>query len=209
MTASLNALKREARKQGTSPERRLELAALGPELAREVARAQHTPPEVLARLADTDDLPTLERLAANKRTPPEVLLRLASCVHWEVVWWVAQNPGTPLAALEALTGHPSAQVRQWLAANPAMPLPLLIRLREESLALTYEALKTLVEYGEGAAVDEARLLRAVTLTELIPAPTALRLLASVQWHPLLREQAGRIALSVRPDILALLQGGTP
>lgn len=182
---------------------------MGSELAREVARSQNTPPEVLAQLADTDDLGTLERLAANKHTPPQTLARLATCAHWEVVQWVAGNPMTPLEVLEAFISHPSVRVRGMLADNPAAPLRVLVRLRDESSALNYDALKTLIEYGEGAEFDDSQLLRAISLTELIPAPAALRLLETARWHPLLLERVGVIALSVRPEILTRLQGVTP
>lgn len=233
MTSELKVLKREARRQSTHPARLQELAVLSPELAQEVARSQNTPSHVLAWLADTDDQPTLVRLATNRHTPPHVLARLATsdqhdvmqqvagnpqtpldvlaglatCDQPDVVRQVAVNPQTPVDVLKLLAQHPSDDVRGWLASNPATPLATLVSLRGQSPGPTYAALKTLVEYGSGADVADSQLLRAVSMAELIPAPAALRLVASVQWHALLLENADIIARSVRSEILARLQPG--
>ncbi|MGX9687008.1 hypothetical protein ACTQ9L_07660 [Deinococcus wulumuqiensis] len=252
----LAALKREARRKGTPPERLLELARMGPELAREVARSDNTLPDILARLVNIqpDDLPTLQKVAANKRTPAQTLTELAAHPQAEVVWWAAGNPATPLACLEALTEHPAPKVRSWLVSNPVMPLSVLVRWQHEfphliriplnsctvgkappvhpyrririfsyshllglnlklpdsiGIRMTYQALKTLVEYGEGAEFSAEELTRALILTDLIPAPAALRLLPFPEFHRTLLQNADKIAASVRPQILAQLQGGTP
>lgn len=207
----LAALKREARRKGTPPERLLELARMGPELAREVARSDNTLPDILARLVNIqpDDLPTLQKVAANKRTPAQTLTELAAHPQAEVVWWAAGNPATPLACLEALTEHPAPKVRSWLVSNPVMPLSVLVRWQHEFPHLTYQALKTLVEYGEGAEFSAEELTRALILTDLIPAPAALRLLPFPEFHRTLLQNTDKIAASVRPQILAQLQGETP
>ena len=182
---------------------------MGPELAREVARSGNTPPAVLARLAVSEDLQTVQKVAASKRTPPEILTQLAAHPRAEVVWWVAQNPATPLTCLEALTEHSDPKVRSWLASNPVMPISVLVRWQSEFPHLAYQALKTLVEYGEGADFSSDELARALALTDLIPAPAALRLLSSPGWHSALQEHAEKVAQAVRPQILAQLQGETP
>lgn len=211
MTPDLAALKREARRKGTPPERLLELARMRPALAREVARGDNTPPELLAQLVriQPDDVPTLQKVAANKRTPAQTLVELASHPQAEVVWWVAGNPATPLACLEALTEHPAPKVRSWLVSNPVMPLSVLVRWQHEFPHLTYQALKTLVEYGEEAEFAAEELTRALTLTDLIPAPAASRLLDFPELRRTLLQNADKIAASVRSQIVSQLEGETP
>ena len=110
----LAALKREARRKGTPPERLLELARMGPELAREVARSDNTLPDILARLVNIqpDDLPTLQKVAANKRTPAQTLTELAAHPQAEVVWWAAGNPATPLACAPGLFRCVARKIRE-------------------------------------------------------------------------------------------------
>lgn len=209
----LKALKREARKKGTSAARLLELAGLGPELSREVAKSENTPPEILAQLAQSADAGTLQRVAANPHTPSQTLATLAKRSNTKIVLNVACNKSTPETILRQLSDHPKQNIRRGVTANAAAPLDLLLKLRAENDHLVYGALKTLVQYGDNSPApnldfSEDQLLRAVALTDLIPAGTALRLAQhpSPEIRQALAENVDKIALSVRPQFL---KGATP
>ena len=213
MTLDLTFLKREARKKGTPATRLLELAGMGPELARQVARSDNTPPDVLARLAAHDDTTTVKVVAANPHTPGPTLARLASHPEPLVVLKVACNSSTPEATIRELARHPKKNIRQGVACNRAAPLDVLVGLRDDHAGPTMDGLTTLSRYGGNAWVvpqdyPEAALHRAVTLTDLIPAEAAQRLAGhpSPAIRQLLLLHGEKIASSVRTQILKQLEG---
>lgn len=91
----LAALKREARRKGTPPERLLELAEMEPELARVIAGSSCTPLAVLAQLIAHEDTKTRRALAGNMATSSEILALLANDSARTVLVEVAHNPNTP------------------------------------------------------------------------------------------------------------------
>lgn len=128
----LKALKREARKQGTSETRLLELAALGPELSREVAKTLHTPLAVLEHLAKSDDLTTRKLVANHPSVPPALLDKLATDRQWTVLKAVAENPHTPPGTLERLARHKQHTVKTALLNNPRLPLDAFMVLNQDT-----------------------------------------------------------------------------
>lgn len=128
----LNALKREARKQGTSAARLLELAALESQISRSIAKAVNTPTSVLEQLARSTDLTTRKLVAANPTTPPALLEILAKDRQWTVLKAVAENPHTPPGTLERLARHKQHTVKTALLNNPHLPLAALLVLNQDT-----------------------------------------------------------------------------
>lgn len=215
MTLDWKALKREARKQGTSAERLAELVALGPELSREVARGQHTPPHVLQALASHPDPLTVEAVASNPHTPPQILEGL-SLENAALVKKVAHNRSTPASTLERLGNSQSDQIREAVSYNPSTPLHVLLILRDDpnsavSDHLLLRSMTLLNVHGNTKDVPAETLVRAMALTDLIPAEAAGRLSEcsdpDVQFG--LLENIDKVALSVRNEIRQRLPSKEP
>ncbi|GAA0503884.1 hypothetical protein [Deinococcus depolymerans] len=207
MTLDWKALKREARKLDTSPERRVELARFSPDLAREVARAQNTPPEVLEVLARTSDSRVVLAVMRNPNTPPALLMELASSQDTELLLAIAGNKSTPPEVLRNLSERRYRRMEDRLAANPATPLDVLEAIAERVDSLTTVGLKILVEYGDNAPYPnldktESELIKGMALTELIPGGAARRLLShpSPEVRQTLSRHIEKVARSARPEI---------
>ncbi|MCD0166556.1 hypothetical protein [Deinococcus sp. 12RED42] len=215
MTLDWKALKREARKQGTSAERLAELVALGPELSREVARGQHTPPQVLQALASHPDPLTVEAVASNPHTPPQILEAL-SLKTTALAKKVAHNKSTPGPTLERLGNSQSDQIREAVSFNPSAPLHVLMMLRDDPNAavsdhLLLRSMGLLDLYGKAKDVPAEKLVRAMALTDLIPAEAAARLSECSDPHVQLGllENIDKVALSVRNEIRQRLLSKEP
>lgn len=215
MTLDWKALKREARKQGTSAERLAELVALGPELSREVARGQHTPPYVLQALAAHPDPLTVEAVASNPHTPPQILEGL-SLENAALAKKVAHNKSTPASTLERLGNSQSDQIREAVSYNPSTPLHVLLILRDDpnsavSDHLLLRSMGLLDLYGKTRDVPAETLVRAMALTDLIPAEAAARLseCADPDVQLGLLENIDKVALSVRNEIRQRLPSKEP
>ncbi|WP_291430537.1 hypothetical protein [Deinococcus sp.] len=247
------ALKREARKQGTSAVRLLQLAALGPELTREVARGQHSPPHLLQALASHPDTLTVEAVASNPHTPPQTLEDL-SLKNTALAKKVAHNKSTPEATLERLGKSQSDQIREAVSFNPSTPLHVLLMLRDDpnpavsrppakvsfqpprlSAVVVWEEeyprmfrsrrdfrrrssdhlllrnMGLLDLYGKAQDVPAEKLVRAMALTDLIPAQAAGRLSEcsdpDIQFG--LLKNIDKVALSVRQEIKQRLLSKEP
>ncbi|WP_157445377.1 hypothetical protein [Deinococcus actinosclerus] len=137
-TVDWKALKRKARRQDTPPERRLELAHFSPDLA----RAQNTPPDVLATLAQHPDLRVRLALASNPRTPSALLAAFCRSSDMELLVAVAGNKSTPPTELETLAQHRNARIQGQLASNPSTPLDVLTIIASRSGNLTIQGLKS-------------------------------------------------------------------
>ncbi|WP_144012056.1 hypothetical protein [Deinococcus sp. LM3] len=215
MTVDLKALKREARKQGTSAERLAELVALGTELSREVARGQHTPPQLLQALAAHPDALTVEAVASNPHTPPQTLEAL-SLKNTALAKKVAHNKSTPGPTLERLGKSQNDQIREAVSFNPSAPLHLLLILRDDpnsavSDHLLLRSMGLLDLYGKTQDVPAEKLVRAMALTDLIPAEAAVRLSECSDPHVQLGllENIDKVALSVRNEIRQRLLSKEP
>ncbi|MCY1704312.1 hypothetical protein [Deinococcus sp. SL84] len=112
MTLDLTALKREARRKGTPPERLLELAGIGPVIARAVAASKYVVPEILVQLAESEDWVTRARVAHHRRTPLETLEKLAQDGEGGVLRNLLQNDRLPLCTLSTLAAHPNELVHE-------------------------------------------------------------------------------------------------
>lgn len=207
------ALKREARRKGTSPERLLELAEMEPELAREVARSPNTSPEVLAQLTELyfQDTSILELLARNPHTPLGTLEQLVN----KVPNWVAFNKAAPESLLRRMAVHSDPEVRQAVLFNKSAPLDvaqtLLLDSELQSDPLVIGQMGVLMAYGIGRQVNKNMLFRAMTLTDFIPVEAALALAQHLNpdIRQALLQHSEKIAASVRPQIVSQLQGKTP
>ncbi|MFC6592972.1 hypothetical protein ACFP81_13825 [Deinococcus lacus] len=211
MTLDLAALKREARKEGTPPERLLELAEMGPELAGEILRSINTPPEVLERLAVlySEDEKILEKVAAHVNTPVPTLTMLAQKVPWSVAW----NRATPTALLRQLAKHPNSSVRDRVEFNPSTPSDIkqaLARVRE-SLPLSLKPREILELYSKGKKYFDDFLLRNIEPSDIIPAEAALALAQhpNPEIRQALLQHSDKVAEAVRSQIVQQLQGETP
>ncbi|MFN4250292.1 hypothetical protein [Deinococcus sp.] len=215
MTLDWKALKREARKQGTSAERLAELVARGPELSREVARGQHTPPQLLQALASHPDPLTVEAVASNPHTPPQILEAL-SLKNTALAKKVAHNKSTPGSTLERLGKSQSDQIREAVSFNPSAPLHVLLMLRDDPNAavsdhLLLRSMGLLDLYGKAKDVPAEKLVRAMALTDLIPAEAAGQLSECSDPHVQLGllENIDKVALSVRNEIRQRLLSKEP
>ncbi|WP_145999369.1 hypothetical protein [Deinococcus sp. UR1] len=215
MTLDWKALKREARKQGTPAARLLQLAALGPELSREVARGQHTPPQLLQALSSHPDTLTVEAVASNPHTPPQTLEAL-SLKNTALAKKVAHNKSAPGPTLERLGKNQSDQIREAVSFNPSAPLHVLLMLRDDPNAavsdhLLLRSMGLLDLYGKAKDVPAEKLVRAMALTDLIPAEAAARLSEcsdpDIQFG--LLENIEKVALSVRNEIRQRLLSKEP
>ncbi|GGN44896.1 hypothetical protein [Deinococcus daejeonensis] len=213
-TVDWKSLKRESRKQGTSAKRLLELAAMGPELSREVAKGQHTPPHVLQALAAHPDPLTVAAVASNPNTPPQILEGL-SLKNMALAKNVSHNKSTPELTLERLAKSQSSSIREAVSYNPSTPLHVLLILRDDpnsavSDHLLLRSMALLGNYGKTTDVPAEKLLRAMALTDLIPAEAACRLseCSDPDVQLSLLENIDKVALSVRGKIRAhLMQEG--
>ncbi len=206
-TVDWKVLKREARRQDTTPERRLELAHFAPDLAREVARSQNTPPDVLATLAQHPDLRVRLALASNPRTPLALLVAFCRSSDMELLVAVAGNKSTPPTELETLAQHRNTRIQGQLASNPSIPLDVLTIIASRSGNLPIQGLKILVEYGDNAPcanLDKTvpDLIKGMALSELIPAGAARRLLdhPSTEIRQTLHRHVDKVATSIRAQI---------
>ncbi|GHG14233.1 DUF2336 domain-containing protein [Deinococcus indicus] len=207
MTLDWKALKREARKLGTSAERLAELARISPDLAREVARAQNTPPQVLEVLARTSDSRAVLAVMSNPNTPPALLMELASSQDTELLLAIAGNRSTPPEVLRKLSERCHRRMADRLAANPATTLDVLEAIAERVTCLTTMGLEILVGYGDNAPCPNldktaSELIKGMALTELIPGGAARRLLShpSPEVRQTLSRHIEKVARSVRTEI---------
>ncbi|WP_412026382.1 hypothetical protein [Deinococcus yunweiensis] len=137
MTLDLKALKREARSRGTSPARLMELAALDPQLSRQVAKSQRTPIPVLEHLAHSHDMQTRRAVATNLSTSPALLCQLGTDNQWTVLKAVALNSHTPSGVLLSLLSHHQKSVRQSVYERQTYPdeiIPTLVQQITPELA---------------------------------------------------------------------------
>ncbi|MFC6592973.1 hypothetical protein ACFP81_13830 [Deinococcus lacus] len=91
----LQALKREARKRGTPPERLLELARMGPPVSRAVATSRHVSPGLLVELAYSEDWVTRARVSHHRKTPLFILDKLANDKESGVLRNLLTHPRLP------------------------------------------------------------------------------------------------------------------
>jgi len=90
-----------------------------------LADNRHTPYEMLAELARSDDADIRRRVGRNAVSPEAVVRILARDSRWNVREGVAMNEAAPDDVLIALSGDRSAAVRRAVAANPGAPQPVL------------------------------------------------------------------------------------
>ncbi|MCC9194438.1 hypothetical protein LOC59_12390 [Arthrobacter sp. zg-Y916] len=90
-----------------------------------LAENRHTPYEMLAELALSDDVGIRRRAGRNAVTPEATVRKLAEDTRWQVREGVARNEAAPHDVLEVLARDRSSAVRRAVAANPGAPLPLL------------------------------------------------------------------------------------
>jgi hypothetical protein len=64
-----------------------------------VAKHQNTPPEVLLKLSQSDDVSIRQAVAINPSVPISILEKLANDDSYKVRWKVAENPSTPINLL--------------------------------------------------------------------------------------------------------------
>lgn len=211
MTLGWKALKREARRKGTPPERLLELAKMGPELTREIVRSNNTSPEILAQLVEIypDDEFILRRIAEHQNTSAETLKLLAAKLPWSV----ARNRNAPTSLLRQLSKHPNSSVYEAVLYNPSTPVDVVEQLTKilESRPQTLAPREVLVQYGKGTKYFDDFLLRNIERADLIPAEAALSLSQhpNPEIHEALLQNAEKITASVRSQIISQLQGETP
>jgi hypothetical protein len=107
-----------------------ELIALEiPELLANIAANDATPPEVLERLAEREELHP--RLALNPAASEAILRRLWEGGDREVLEALSYNPATPTEILRALYETGEFPSHQGLAANPATPTEILHQLKTD------------------------------------------------------------------------------
>lgn len=93
---------------------------------RAVASNVHAPPDVLLSLAHDDDSDVREALASNPSCSPELLTILAKDDDSDVRERVAGNPSAPVELLRSMTSDSDYSVRRKLVANPALPADALM-----------------------------------------------------------------------------------
>jgi hypothetical protein len=81
------------------------------DVRRYVASNPHTPAETLSALATDEDANVRYRIASNAHTPVETLSALATDAHYDVRCCVAKNPQTPAEVLATLATDAYADVR--------------------------------------------------------------------------------------------------
>jgi len=94
----------------------------------DVARNPNTPPKILAKLANDDDKNVRCDIARTESTPPEILAKLADDDDEGVRSRVARNPSTPPEILAKLADDDSAEVRKELARNKKAPSEIKAKL---------------------------------------------------------------------------------
>lgn len=82
-------------------------------------RTDAVSPERARQLAEAGSPDEQRALAYNRNCPPEVLARLAKSDDWMVRAGAAGNPSTPPAVLDALASDANESVRLYLSYNPA------------------------------------------------------------------------------------------
>jgi hypothetical protein len=96
-----------------------------------LADNRHTPYEMLARLALSDDVDVRRRVGRNAVTPEATVRVLAADSQWQAREGVAMNESTPDDVLAVLAGDRSAAVRRAVAANPGAPRAVLEALTSD------------------------------------------------------------------------------
>ena len=86
---------------------------------------QNTRPEVLERLASSQDYYTRCAVARNPSTPVELLQKLAKDLNKNVRTDVADNPNTPEDILRILAKDSDVVVRRYVSRNPNTPVDVL------------------------------------------------------------------------------------
>lgn len=154
-------LQQEAANERTSGERLKELAKIGTDLARRVAKNPSAPPELLKQLARCNDATTRSHVTANPNTPTEVLRHLGGEFPEQLIdnpifpllWLENPNlarkmPFTTLASLlqqervpvfflEQTANHWDRKVQLTVAMHPQTPrtaLEKLVRCRDAEVA---------------------------------------------------------------------------
>lgn len=101
---------------------------------RDIAQDPNTPPETLAKLADSDDSWVVFEVARNLNTTPETLVKLANADPFADNFkgcQVAENPNTPPEALVTLADNWNINVRYAVARNPNTPPEALAKLADD------------------------------------------------------------------------------
>lgn len=86
-----------------------------------VARSEHAPASLLARLATGADWHAKDQVARNPACPEEALVMLSTDESFLVRESVASNLGTPIAILRLLANDASIAVRAGVAKNSKTP----------------------------------------------------------------------------------------
>ena len=86
---------------------------------------QNTRPEVLERLASSQDYYTRCAVARNPNTPQELLMTLAKDLNHNVRCDVADNPSTSEEILRILAKDPEVVIRRYVSRNPNTPVDVL------------------------------------------------------------------------------------
>lgn len=93
-----------------------------------VALNRRTSPEMLATMAEDENLWVRGCVARNPSTPSNVLAGLAEDEDWGVRMFVAVHPHTSLATLSILADDKHPWVRSCVACNPTVSSDMLARL---------------------------------------------------------------------------------
>ncbi|KOV74146.1 Mucin-2 [Streptomyces sp. AS58] len=122
----------------------LHLAAVSahPLLRRTAARSPHLPPDLLRRLARTEDLLVEEHLSIHHPdTPEEVLMRVYARLGGTFSAWMAEtHPRFPREGLAArYADHPDGNYRRLAVRDPAATPGLIERLSHDSAVWTRQA----------------------------------------------------------------------
>jgi hypothetical protein len=97
-----------------------------------LAENRHTPYEMLAELALSEDVDVRRRVGRNAVAPEATVRMLAGDARWRVREGVAMNEAAPDDVLESLARDRSVVVRRAVAANPGAPLPLVKALAADA-----------------------------------------------------------------------------
>jgi hypothetical protein len=108
-----------------------EMLITGPNWFRHlISTAPTTPPDVLARLANTSSLSVQQTIAANRRTPPEALRDLSYSFDGGIQSAIAHNPSTPPDVLERYATQ--STMIFYLPGNPSLPLEVGLKMLENA-----------------------------------------------------------------------------
>lgn len=117
---------------------------------RTVAQNPSTPPTALECLAGDGDADVRRAVATHSSSPPATLARLAGDKEWDVRAVVARNPNTPAAILGKLVGDANDNVRRNAAKQ----------LKDKSWSVTVtEQLEEITDHHDGLGLNDAISIR--------------------------------------------------